>query len=140
MGYEVGFGVEFVVTEGRIENTCVLEGGVVRDYLEVLFEVKSEITAENSRELTGEIYFSADNQPSPDRVGEWIFYTENRFRAAIPLSPQLLERMWGAFATKPQWFLVTIQEGPPIPKVATSVSGDFRISYRAGSIVPPERR
>jgi hypothetical protein len=141
MGLEVGFGVEFFVVEGNIEHECVIEKGAIRDYFGMTFQVKANITAENDRSLTGEIHFYSNSDSSPDdQQGEWIFYTADRFRADIYAPAAQLEKMWMVFATKPQWFLISIGEGPEVAQLSTTVTGSFRFSYRAGRIVPPDDR
>jgi hypothetical protein len=65
--------------------------------------------------------------------GSWAFHTRDRFSATIQLTPEKLLRLWQIWSSQPQWFLISIEHGPPTPKFDTEFSGPFRLSYRAGA-------
>jgi hypothetical protein len=135
MGHEIDFSVDLIVTRAAIENQLYVRDAVFRDDLSITFEVKADITPENARKLTGELYLYGGDGPSPEDLGErnasWIFYTPDRFRADLHIPSPHLERIWNVFSRSPQWFCFSI-DGPGVVELGRPYPGEIRLSYRAG--------
>jgi hypothetical protein len=146
MGHEIDFRVDLLVTRGAIENQYYVREAPApfRDDIALTFEVQAEITAENDRKLTGDLYlYGGEGGPAPEELGNpngsWIFYTPDRFHAELYLPSLYLERIWSVFSARPQWFYFNIHEGAEVAELSKHYAGEFRLSYRAGYEVPSSR-
>jgi hypothetical protein len=138
MAHEIDFRVELLVTRVEIYNQLFEYESAFADCLTLTLQVESNITPENQRRVSGEIALQgAYNYKSADQVhdyyGSWAFHTIERFSASIQFAPGQIHRLWQVCSSRPQWLFVTIEEGPPIPKLDTNVFGKFRFNYRAGT-------
>jgi hypothetical protein len=138
MANEINFRTDLVVTRAEFYNQLFEYESASADCFTLSLDVKSNITPENQRKLSGEITLhGAYNYKSADYVqdyyGAWAFHTAERFSASIQLAPGQIYRLWQVCSARPQWLFVTIEEGPPVPKLDTSVFGKFRFSFRAGT-------
>ena len=136
MGYELN-GIDLIVRRIQVETNCYEHEGY-RENFQMTLEVVAAISAENDRNLTGEIQLIAVDEPFLENSerpydGLCIFYTEARFGAEIHVPMNIMERLWFIFAGKPQWLAFNISDGPEVPVTSKQVSGKFRIAYRAGN-------